>query len=404
MSSTYRVALLPKVLLGVVCAAAPVTLAVAQPMDERIMNIGYWNEMAQLGLAPTTTASPSPAPVFSGSTIGSQSVIPQDSPDVPIINTASSTQSENSVFIDPLDPDIVLNSNNSSNNPLTSFFGADYFVSTDGGATWQGSVQGAGGPNRGDPAAAINRDDERFLVGYIAGGSAPNNGGQGVAYSVDLGSSFTHVQVAPNPGSLADKNHLWVDNSPDTVSLHHGSLYSAWTDFIAVGHPDDGRIAFSRSTNGGLTWSAPVSISGGVGALGWNQGVNLQTAPNGHIYSVWAIYDTPFPPLTPEAALGFNRSTNGGASWDTARRIIPNIRGIRSLVAGGGLGGGKTMRTASFPSMTVDPSGNIYVVWANYGVPGANNGDPDIYMIKSANCNTAVSLADCTWSTPTRVN
>jgi len=176
-------------------------------------------------------------------------------------------------------------------------------------------------------------------------------------------------------------------------SVYQGSLYTAWTHPIVGPSPDP--IHASRSTDGGEHWSSPaVDISAGVAAGAVNSGVNLQTAPNGTVYAVWAIYDgLPFF----ETALGFNRSTNGGAGWETAQRIITNIRGIRTAVGSGGLGGGKTMRTASFPSMTVDPSGSIYVVWANYGVPGVNAGDVDIWMIKSTNDGNS-------WSTPTRVN
>ncbi len=42
--------------------------------------------------------------------------------------------------------------------------------------------------------------------------------------------------------------------------------------------------------------------------------------------------------------------------------------------------------------------GNIYIVWANIGVPGVNSGtSTDIYMIRSTNQGQ-------TWSTPIKVN
>lgn len=194
--------------------------------------------------------------------------VPPDSPDVPIINTANFTQSENSVFIHPLDPELALVSNNSFTYPGNPGYvrqGADSFVSTDGGANWQGDTGGAGGTNRGDPAVAINRLG-RLFVGYIA-----ENDGQGVAYSDDLGASFTHVQVAPDPSPgtncKADKNHLWIDNNPDTASPYHGNLYSAWTNFVDCEPPQvDGFIFFSRSTDAGFNWSPGVNIS-----LGWHR-------------------------------------------------------------------------------------------------------------------------------------
>ena len=61
------------------------------------------------------------------------------------------------------------------------------------------------------------------------------------------------------------------------------------------------------------------------------------------------------------------------------------------------------MRVNSFPSMTVDLSkgnykGNIYIIWANNGIPGVDTGsDIDVYMIRSADQGS-------TWSAPIRVN
>ncbi len=55
----------------------------------------------------------------------------------------------------------------------------------------------------------------------------------------------------------------------------------------------------------------------------------------------------------------------------------------------------KNQRVNSFPSMAVDISGgpnngNIYIVWANVGVPGVNTGsDIDVYMIRSTDEGSA---------------
>lgn len=319
------------------------------------------------------------------STIVVSNLPPQDSPDIEITPLTNTTQSENSVFVSPLNENVVLNSNNSSNYPVSSIYGADYFVSTDGGLTWTGSVQGAGGTNRGDPAAVIGLNGNMY-INYIAA-----NSGNGTARSTNNGLTWTHVQVAPNPGSLADKNHMWIDNSP--TSPYQGNLYAIWTDFGGI---NDNHIVVSRSVDHGLSWSTRVKISDSIAAGSHNQGVNIQTGPNGAVYAVWAVYDS-WPAL--ETALGFARSLNGGATWEPAKRAITNIKGIRSQATGGGLLGGKDMRTASFPSMAVNQqNGNIYVVWTNIGVPGINTGtERDVYMAKSINGGTS-------WGTPVRVN
>jgi hypothetical protein len=312
---------------------------------------------------------------------------PQDSPDVQVTTSTTLTQSENSIFVHPLDNMKVLNSNNSSDFPVSTIYGASGYMSTDGGLTWSGSPNGTGGNNSGDPAVAIDRNG-RYYNNYIAA-----DGGNGNAYSTNSGATWTHVQVAPlpGPGGLADKNHMWVDNSP--TSPYVGNLYATWTDF---GGTPDNQIAVSRSTNGGLAWSTKTLISTAINAGSHNQGVNVQTGPNGQVYVTWAVYDS-WP--SAETALGFARSTDGGITWQPAIRAITNIKGIRDAATGGGLLGGKDQRTASFPSMTVNmQTGHIYIVWANIGVPGTNTGtERDIYMAKSTDGGT-------TWGTAIRVN
>lgn len=365
------------------CAKVFAQESQGQPIDHRVWSQHYWQKLAERGLVevakPAAMKSAVPAKPFAVAP-----GVPQDSRDVAVTSSPTVTQSENSIFVHPLEFNTILNSNNSTTWPVSTLFGASGFISEDGGVTWRGQASGTGGSNSGDPATAIDRSG-RFFVGYIAA-----DGGQGVARSLDRGRTWTHVQAATTRGaSLLDKNHLWVDNSPS--SPFNGNLYSSWTAF---GGLNDAEIEFTRSTDGGLSWSTPVVISRNVNAGSHNQGVNIQTGPNGEVYVTWAIYDF-FP--ADEIALGFALSRDGGASFEPARRIITNIRGIRSS------GTNKNMRVASFPVMTVDNSnsprrGTLYAVWANRGVPGVNTGsDIDGYLIKSTD-NGA------TWSSPVKIN
>lgn len=345
-------------------------------VDYRIDNIGYWVKMAEKGLVPFNPDVKVAQAIYNGSKIHSPMVAQDDSPDVPVTNE-SAQQSENSIFVDPNNEATALNSNNSG---PPGFFGADDLYTFDSGETFQGEVQGAGGNNSGDPATAIGTDG-RWYVGYIN-----NPGGQSVSYSDDQGDSWTPVFVASNPGQLADKNHLWIDNKAG--SPYENYLYDAWTDF---GGPNQGNIVLSRSTDNGESWSTGTNISSGAG--GFHQGVNISTGPNGEVYAVWAVtYGG-----GDEDAIGFAKSTDGGETWETAKTIITNIRGIRSS------GVPENMRVNSFPVMAVDNgdgqySGNIYVTWTNVGVPGENTGsDRSVYMIRSEDGGD-------TWADPVRVD
>ena len=358
-------------------------------IDTRVDAMRYWKQLAEEGLVPVQQKVPTAAAEFTGSIIYAKSVkgTKDDSPDVPVTGATNVSESENSLFVDPSDNENLLNSNNStswSGGSVGTLYGANYFTSFDGGLNWGGSAQGAGGGNSGDPTTAINLDGSRWYVNYIT-----NAYGQGIAYSTNAGTSWSTAIIAPNPGSLADKNHMWIDNSP--TSSYEGYLYAAWTPF---GGGNDSEIVLSRSTNGGVNWSSQVNISSAVNAGSHNQGVNLQTGPNGEVYAAWTIYDA-WP--QDEKAIGFAKSTDGGATFQPAERIINNIRGIRNTETS------KNHRVNSFPVMAVDISGgqyngNIYVVWTNIGVPGVNTGnDIDVYMLRSEDGGD-------TWSDPIRVN
>ncbi len=368
-----------------------ITRAGKGKVNTRIDNMGYWQRMMKLGYVTANPRVTIPKAVFTGSRITAKGIPTQDSPDICVTGTSGTTQSENSIFINPENDDELLNSNNSSDwDGITanSLFGADNRSSEDAGVSWAGEIEGAGNGNMGDPSVAVG------LNGWWYIGKINNDFGQSVAWSSDHGVTWNDVVVSsvPSPGQdILDKNHLWIDNS--LSSPFQGMLYDAWTNFVGIS-PYYNQVQVSRSVDNGLTWTTPVCISPGVAAGSFCQGANLQTGPGGEVYGTFIVYDT-WP--GDESAIGFAKSLNGGSVFTPATRIINNIKGIRTS------GTAKNMRVNSFPSMTVDISngshmGNIYIVWANIGFPGVNTGsDIDVYMLRSTDQGS-------TWSAPIRVN
>jgi len=307
-------------------------------------------------------------------------VTDENSPDVVLVS-GNTSQSENSVAVNPNDPDNALNSNNSTGTPGggINLYGANDLYTFDYGATWQGELEGAGGTNSGDPVALIS-ESGRWLVGFIT-----NSFGQGVAYSDDQGVTWISVNVSS--GNTLDKNHMMIDNS--ITSPYKGYVYDAWTSF---GGSNDNDIELCVSANEGESWSSPVNISNVVNAGSHNQGVNVQCGPNGEAYALWAIYDS-WP--ADEKALGFSSHLTEAApgifqdhrqyqrNQEYRNRKRPQGKFIP--VDGGGCIQG-------------DFRGNVYAVWANVGVPGVNSGsDVDVYMIRSEDNGD-------TWSVPVRIN
>ncbi len=338
-----------------------------------IDNIGYWIRMAELGLVPVQPMyKPAPAKFTGTKVFNNKGILIQDSPDVPVTTNVNG-ESENSIFGDPNDKTHVLESNNATPQPSNgTTYGADWYNSFDGGETWSGNYHGAGTNNQGDPAACINLSG-RYFVGYINSGN-----GQSVSYSDNHGSTWT-VSLVDGSSYFHDKNHLWVDNV--SSSPYVGNLYDGWMT-------GSNQIAVSRSITNGTSWEPSQIISSNIVSNGQKQGVNFKTGPNGEVYAVFSVYAN-WPGN--ETSIGFSKSLDGGVTWSPAVKIIDNIEGIRNSGVPENQRVNSFPWMAC--DLSNGPyRGNLYVTWTNHGVPGVNTGnDIDCYLIKSSDGGTTWS-------------
>ena len=88
------------------------------------------------------------------------------------------------------------------------------------------------------------------------------------------------------------------------------SVNPAGTDPLDVG--------FSRSTDGGLTWSAPVRVNDDAGT-GWQWFGTMSTSPSGRIDAIWL--DTRDNPGTYLSSLYYSHSDDGGLTWSANERL-----------------------------------------------------------------------------------
>ena len=305
--------------------------------------------------------------------------------DVPIgpnvlTNQDQTTQAQNepSIAVDPTNPMHIIATSNDYrlrvDPPPEHDVRAGYYVSFDGGNTWPGDgiIDISTIPNTfaaGDPAIAIH-DMHNVYYSYIAFNRSTDDGGVAVSKSTDGGLTWQDpVVVDWNSYSvLQDKEYLTVDA---TGSPYDGYVYLTWTHFDY-----SSPIYFSRSTDGGASFSTPYRISDT--SYSSNQGSLPRVAPGGAIYVAWFNYNT--------GAIRMAKSTNGGQSFGTPFQVA-YVDEIPSPLPGG------SFRDNSFPTMAIDQNtGNIYVVWSDY-----RNSDADIYFTRSTDGGT-------TWSTPMRIN
>lgn len=319
-------------------------------------------------------------PVYQKYDIGETDVLVM--PNYRILPGSNVTQSELSIDVHPLNPSILFAGANATPNPVSGIYGTGVYWTTNGGTNWTGFNNPPFGTNSGDPAATIGTNGY-FYMGYITGG-----GGMGVSKSTNNGANWTSSVVSTN--TQDDKNHLMADKK--VGSPFENRVYDVWTDF------NNSNAVLKFSTDNGTTWSAVKNLGSSLNPGSHDQGVNVQTGPNGEAYVTWDIYDN-WP--SGEDAIGFSKSTDGGNTWSSARiygALTPNGNfnfGIRGYLKP------TQIRVSSFPSMAVDKSGGanngyIYIVWPQINVAPAGT-DPDIVCIRSTNGGT-------TWSAPVRVN
>ncbi len=311
-------------------------------------------------------------------------------------------QLNNSVFVNPLNPNEALVSNETKSGTTAAI------VSFDGNVNWT---------RRGRDIQIA----EIIEVFYYPSSVINLNGTLFSSYSfrrlgTRLGASYDknnwiirHIDQRELKMNMA-KSFLWVDNSQ--TSIYKKNLYSTWSVYDAslfpVTNENEGEILFRSSSDDGSTWSEPIFISKETPKRAhFNQEANIKTGPNGEIYVVWTIFDE-WPGR--EKALGFASSIDGGKTFTKPSRIQNNIKGITwfdsSVSPAPGVDTnphGKDIYANSKPSMAVDISngpnrGTIYVVWSNIGIPGHNQGnDVSIYIIKSKNKGV-------TWSNPEKID
>jgi len=146
----------------------------------------------------------------------------------------------------------------------------------------------------------------------------------------------------PEPGGLAIRDGALL---PQIAAAPNGSLYVVWQDGRFVNGIEG--IAFSRSTDGGLTWSAPMQINAVANVHAFTPQISVLADDTIGVTYFDLRSNTSDPGNLP-TELWLARSRDGGATWREVRvagpfdlAIAPNARGLflgdyQGLAASGG--------------------------------------------------------------------
>jgi hypothetical protein len=289
------------------------------------------------------------------------------------------------------EPAIALNTKNPQQAVVAWQVPASAAYSQDGGQTWK-TAEGTSPKNyrvSGDVSLTYDAAGHAVLcyiafdklgtTNYWAQGATRN--GIFIRRSSDGGQTWepeAHTVIShESTPDIPFEDKPWI--VADTSGAHAGNLYVGWTHFTLAAS----ELFFTRSTDGGITWSSPIKISSVPGLPrddnGALEGFHGVVGPDGALYTIWDARD----------GIMMATSHDGGASFSKDRLIIPAGPGYFGITG--------VSRSNGFPQIGMDMrggkhGGNLYVAWSDY-----SNGDVDVFISSSTDYAK-------TWSAPVRVN
>jgi hypothetical protein len=284
--------------------------------------------------------------------------------------------------------------------------------SMDGGTTWTRTFAHFSKCSGGTPANGGNYD--RASDPWLSFG--PDGKLYQISLSVNAAQTISAILTStssdggltwsePKTVQRDDSPNFFVFNDKESITADPhtaGTAYAVWdrSRFPSDSSQNPGTSSafrgdpfFSKTTDGGSTWSTPHSIlpqNQNVATIG-NQIVVL---PDGTLVDVYLYFKGLGGPN--QSLEGVQRSTDGGATWSKPITITNNtVTRVRDpdtgtpLRSGSDIGGG-------LPDIAVDPrSGNLYAVYEDNRFSGGDHND--IALSTSTDGGR-------TWSDPIKVN
>ncbi len=270
-----------------------------------------------------------------------------------------------------------------------------FYASFDGGQTWpcQGLIDlsAFGEYAFGDPSQAFDSRGNAYYGTLAFPNSVtatPDQLATGlqadffVAKSTDGGCHYTSSAMvsSTSPALFDDKDAITADSNP--ASPFRDNVYAAWTKFSKQGGLGFGndQIHFSRSTDGGATWSdpQPLSPAHNNNSTGGRQGATIKVGPDGTVFLTWL--DT----VNKQSVQLMRVSRDGGATFGQPITVATVTDDAISPLPGSSF----RQDSRTFPSLSVADNSALYVAWSN-----RTNGHAVVLVTRSTD-------AGLSWSAP----
>jgi hypothetical protein len=253
-----------------------------------------------------------------------------------------------------------------------NYGGRQFTRSTDGGLTWMDPINIPNSPAWG--TLDVDSTGNLFIGGvnlntnriWCVRSTNAKNGGVIPTFDrstpVNLGGNIAFSEPI-NPAGLVGQVFLAVDRSGTSTNNNVYMLASIQPSGSANGSD----VMFARSTNGGITFSAPRRINDDpVNHAKWHWFGTLSVAPSGRIDVVW--YDTRNSPNNVISQLFYSFSIDGGNTWS------PNVAVSNSFNPF--IGYPNQSKIGDYITVVSDDDG------ANVAYAATFNGEEDIYYVR----------------------
>jgi hypothetical protein len=267
----------------------------------------------------------------------------------------SNDRSESALAANPLNPYNLVGSSKRFTNPMTYAFSLAAYATFDGGVSWtEAAPLGLLAGWDGTSDPAVAWDD----IGNVFLVGLPFQGAEPFAIAVYKSTDGGLTWSAPNLIHSApgdDKQSAFGDMNP--ASPHHGNVYAAWDG--------PGGLLFGRTTDHGATWKGTGTNPVGTSLAPGSFAPQVVVSSDGSVY-IFYFNGT---------EIDFVKSVDGGNSFSAGAAAATGVTPLPGQLPGG------IFRTPTVPSAcTGVGASDLVVAWPDY-----RQGVARVYYVRSKN-------------------